>query len=263
MFELFGLALFTSVFSATILSMIGRHFVLRGLSLYVLPLHQLAILVYLIFSFWFPEGVLLKVFGAAVSTLILSMILKLKRAMSQHSLLIAYVIILATNLLLVRLHPAFEIKVSQALFGDIALLSESSSLFLIAGAFCCLCLMWIFRRELLRQSFEKHIYGRSLSVSSCLSAIDFIFFFFVTFCLIDMGFLFSIASLILGPLILGGAFLSWRSMSIASSLSTALGVAFGFGLSLKSEVVGATPAAVVAVATLCLIVVGLKKTLSR
>jgi len=255
MIELFGLVLLATGLSAAGLCLIGRHVILRGLSFYLLPLHQGAILISLVLSLFLQEGLVLRLAAAALATLAFSMYLKRSKAGTPHELMIGYVVLLALNLLLIRLHPGFELSVSRSVFGDIAILSPQATWVILGGALLVIILELLWGRDLFQRSFELNVFGMHLKAFKKFSWAEGFFVSFVSFCLLELGLLFSMGALLLSSLMISRVCSTWRSLSVLSSVCAGLGTLMGFWVSLQAESLSSTAAAVLGIFVISLVVV--------
>jgi len=246
MISLFLLPMLASALAAGSLSLLGRHLILRRLGFYLLPLHQLSVLSASVLSLVSLEGASLRLIAAALSSLLFAASLRSSWLRSEHGLLVAYVVLMALNFFLMRLSPEVEMSLSQSFFGDIALLDSRLSLLLILMSLLVWAALGVFHRRLLRGSFESALYGQP-SLAQGLPLLEMGLGLFVTFCLLEMGFLFSTAALIVAPLILSSTIQTWKWMTLVSFLCSATGTLTGFWISTQFEQVASTPAAVLAI----------------
>ncbi len=246
MISLFLLPMLASALAAGSLSLMGRHLILRRLGFYLLPLHQLCVLNASVLAMFSLEGGVLRLAAAALSSVLFVISLRFSWIRSDHGLLVVYLILMALNLFLMRFSPDVEMSLSQSFFGDIALLGTDLSLLLILLSLFAGAVLTRSHRQLLRGSFEQALYGET-SHDQRFPLLELGLGLFVAFCLLEMGFLFSTASLILAPLILSSTFLTWKWMTVVSFLCSATGTLAGFWISTQFEQVASTPAAVLAI----------------
>jgi ABC-type Mn2+/Zn2+ transport system permease subunit len=260
--SLFLLPMVASALAAGSLSLIGRHLILRRVGFYLLPLHQLCVFVAIILATLSLEGSALRFMAAVLSSVLFAMFLRSSWVRSEHGLLVIYLVLMAVNFLMMRLNPSLEFSFSQTLFGDIALLSQDLSILLILGSVASLALLTIFHRRLFRESFQSALHGNTAR-DQTFPVAELGLGLFVSFCLLEVGFLFSSAALILAPLMVSSTFLTWKWMSVGSFLCATAGTFAGFWLSTQSEQVAASPAAVVSISLFSAAVALLRKILFR
>jgi len=260
--SLFLLPMVASALAAGSLTLIGRHLILRRVGFYLLPLHQLCVFVAVVLATLSLEGAALRFTSAFSASLLFALSLRSSWVRSEHGLLVIYLALMAVNFLMMRLNPGIEFSFSQTLFGDIALLGQELSIVMILGSIASLALLAISPRRLFKDSFQSALHGNTAR-DQTFPVAELGLGLFVSFCLLEVGFLFSSAALILAPIIISSTFLTWKWMSIVSFLCAAAGTLAGFWLSTQSEQVAASPAAVVVIAVVSGTVALLRKLLFR
>lgn len=229
MIELFlsfyGLSTLYTIALGLPLAVCGPHLCARGKFLELLPLTQLAVLIFHLLALLALKWQLPTLVTFALQ-LILSMLgmSVLKKHLNPTALgaVCLYLLLMSTDHALLTLFPTIETRAHGALFGDMVTLNGAVAL---ASALCSIALALYYWRQyktITRETFEVCILGKSPS-----SLFDYSALLAIILALYNLGPIHTLALVAFPSFVLGARFKSFKLATCCTLLAFALAPIFG------------------------------------
>jgi len=262
MIELFGVykyAFILCLVAGILLSLVGAHLVSRKESLQVLALAQAALVGNLFGRLLTPEAY--AEIGIILFSLLLFILFKflfiyskrLMRSSKETFFVVVYLSLISVTYLMISIFPGLEGHMAVGFFGDIVSLSVNTSLTAITLFLIFLTLLIVFRKKLLRVSFERAVLG--IKKVFILEELLFALIFVVS--LYSLGFLFTVSTIIFPTVIIGSRGSNLKSILVLMLSIAGMGAFLGLGSSIYLERLSTVPTQVLTTLLILVITSGI------
>lgn len=181
-----------------------------------------------------------------------------QRAVSKNTVFASiFAVLLAASYLVTSAFPGLESHMAQAYFGDLATATQTDSLLTLLLGSVGLLILILYWKPITNRTFELAVFGENASSSNRRRwnwIFDILTLLTLSFSVQFVGFLFTVACLFIPTTILSSA----RSRGVfrhftLCGISTALGTASGFALSLLFTRISTVPSVVLFILALSLL----------